>query len=310
MPDLIMLGPQQPRANLGAAVAVLHSPDEPAAVITAGWQDAEGEIEEMQDLISRPLVDLKVNQRAEDVFDREPALRRAHRKQQKKLKELQRLYLIRLQPAMATARRLLHTQADPDLLKFEQRAAIEQVRSLDRHHLHRITAIHDEFQSRLRVQAFPILAAGTELIRQTLKACSTVIIAGGHVAVLLNRMRLFGLGPMLHDKQLIAWSAGAMALCDRIVLFHDTAAHGKRDAEVFDTGLGLVTQVVPLPDARHRIDYEDRTRLALFSRRFAPSRCLTLDNGSLLKFASGRVVSAHNVGRISHAGRSRVFQAA
>lgn len=302
-----MLGPQRPTPNLGAAVAMLQPADEPAAVITAGWQDAEGEIGDMQAEAGRPLRDLEVYRRGAEVFDQEPALLEAYRDRQGKLKELQRLYLMRLEPAMAAARELLCASGDPDLLKLEQRAAISQVRALDRHHLRRITAIHDEFERRLAACGSAVLARHVHTLGRILDGHSTVLIAGGHVAVLLNRMRLFDLGSMLKGKRVIAWSAGAMVLCDRVVLFHDKAAQGQRDAEVFDQGLGLVGHAVPLPDALHRIDYEDRTRLALFSRRFAPSRCLTLDNGSMLKFEAGRVTAAGGVRRLTRAGRSRAF---
>ncbi len=72
-----------------------------------------------------------------------------------------------------------------------------------------------------------------------------MLIAGGHVAVLLNRMRLFRLGEELAKKPLIAWSAGAMALSERIVLFHHHAPQGRRDAELLDAGLGIVPAAHP-----------------------------------------------------------------
>src|SRR5690606_41913723 len=72
----------------------------------------------------------------------------------------------------------------------------------------------------------------TTLFR-SLDNVETVVITGGNVAILINRLRLFGLGNMLKAKNVVAWSAGAMALCDRIVLFHDNPPQGRRNPEVF-----------------------------------------------------------------------------
>ena len=105
-------------------------------------------------------------------------------------------------------------------------------------------------------------------------------IAGGHVAVLLNRMRLFDLAPLLAGKLVVAWSAGAMAVSERIVLFHDSPPQGPGNPEVFDAGLGLCTGVLPLPHADRRLRLEDPVRVDLFARRFSPSICAILDPGA------------------------------
>ena len=44
-------------------------------------------------------------------------------------------------------------------------------------------------------------------------------------------------------------SAGAMALSERIVLFHHHAPQGRRDAELLDAGLGIVRRRILLPHA-------------------------------------------------------------
>lgn len=76
---------------------------------------------------------------------------------------------------------------------------------------------------------------------------------------------------------IIAWSAGAMALSDRIILFHDRPAQGRGDAELLHRGLGLLPGVAPLPHARSRLLLDDPARVALFARRFAPAACVALD---------------------------------
>lgn len=287
----LMLGPQSPHPNLSTAVRSVDF-EGPIVSITAGWRDSEGETTEIEADIGGTVDDLGLYRRAERFFAEEPGLLELHRNRQEKLQELQRLYRIRLDPALAAARDLLRAQGEAELLRLEQRAAISQLRALDRHHLRRIAAIHGEFDAHRRSMDIPAAAAQREEVWNLVEKAGLVLIAGGHVAVLLNRIRLFRLGGLLADKPVIAWSAGAMVLGERIVLFHDNAPQGRRNAEVLDAGLGIVPGLVPLPDARSRLDWSSRTRMALFARRFAPSRCCTLDFGSMIRIEDDQVTAA------------------
>jgi peptidase E len=168
-------------------------------------------------------------------------------------------------------------------------------------------AIHREFDLRRAGIHIPLATAQRDALHRQVEQAGLVLIAGGHVAVLLNRIRLFRLGELLAQKPVIAWSAGAMALSDRIVLFHQKAPQGKSDAEVLDAGLGIVRQRVLLPHARTRLDWNNRKRLALFCRRFAPASCCTLDNGSMIRLQDNRVVSATGSSVLTRTGRSKVL---
>jgi hypothetical protein len=85
----------------------------------------------------------------------------------------------------------------------------------------------------------------------------------------------------------IAWSGGAMALTERVVLFHDRAPQGYSHAEVYDDGLGLARGVVLLPHARRRLLVDDRTRMGVLARRFAPAQCVVLDDGARVDLGDG-----------------------
>jgi len=302
----ILLGPQSPVPNLRHAIETLRT-DAPVVVITAGWRDSEGEIDELRDIAGCHVEDLMLYHRAEEVFAREPVLRGLQRDRQDKLTELQRLYRIRLAPTIAAARKLLRTRAEPELLRLEQRAAISQLRALDSHHLRRIRAIHQDFNQRRAGLVIPRATAQREQVQQKLEGAGLVLIAGGHVAVLLNRIRLFGLDDLLARKSVIAWSAGAMALSERIVLFHHAAPQGKRDAELLDAGLGIVRRRVLLPHANKRLDWHNRRRMSLFSRRFSPSACCTLDNGSMIHLEDGQVVAANGSWVVTRSGRKKAL---
>lgn len=303
MARCVCLGPQRPTPNVGDAVRALTAEGEPVAVISAGWQEAEGDIEPLHEIVQRPLFDLQLYARAEEVMAQSAPLRDAHEHRQGRLRELQKLYGLRLRHLKRAARDVLGADADPELLKLEQRHAISQLRTLDRHHLSRLRAIHDDYAAaEAALEAAPLAAHG-ETLAGRLREVRTVIVTGGSVPVIVNRMRLFGMGRLLADKQIVAWSAGAMALTAQVVLFHENAPQGRRDAEIFDFGLGLVPNVVLLPDARRRLHTERQRSMALFSRRFAPSRCLTLDGGARVEFEDGRVVAARAARQIARSGR-------
>ena len=308
MAEYFLLGPQRPTVNLAAAFRTLDD-GQSVAVVSAGWQEAEGDIDELHEIIKCPLVDLRLYQRAEKVLAHAARLREIYRERQDRLQELQRLYRLRLSPSMLAARDLLQADGDPAILKHEQRHAVAQQRVLDRHHLRRICAIHKDFDRRIADEQPPILIEHVAEIADALSRCQTVIIPGGNVAVLLNRLRLFGLGPSLASKNIIAWSAGAMVLSDKVVLFHDNTPQGHRNAEVFDSGLGIVNEFVFLPDAKHRLKLSDKIGVALFCRRFAPATCVTLDSGSLLRYQDGRIVAAEEVRRLSRSGALRKVRA-
>ena len=304
MTSRILLGPQSPVANLRQAIDTIDAKG-PVVVITAGWRDSEGEIEEIRENVGRPVEDLMLYQRAEEVFSCEPDLRALKRERQDKLKELQRLYRMRLSPTIAAARKLMRASAEPELLRLEQRAAIAQLRALDRHHLRRIESIHQDFNKRRASIEAPGALIQREVVHRQVAEAGLVLIAGGHVAVLLNRIRLFRLGEWLAQKPVIAWSAGAMALTGRIVLFHHNAPQGKSDAELLDAGLDIVRKRVLLPHARTRLDWNNRTRMALFSRRFSPASCCTLDNGSMIHLRNDRVIAAQASSVVTRAGRKK-----
>lgn len=299
-PVRILLGPQSPAQNVGAAVSRL--PEGPLAVISAGWQEAEGDLDELAALVGRPLEDLRLYGRVEEVTAQDPVLVDAIRQRQDLLVDLQRLYRLRLKQLAVAARRVIEAEGDADLLMAEQRHAIAQLRALDRHHLHRSQSIWSRFHATYNTDSHPLLARHARELQEVLRRCAGVIITGGNVAVLVNRMRLLGLGGMLGDSHIVAWSAGAMVLTERIVLFHDRSPEGRRDAEVLGAGCGIVPGYVVLPDANRRLRTRDRLRIGLMSRRFAPDVCVALDCGSEIVVDDAALRSAAGARQLRHNG--------
>jgi peptidase E len=179
---------------------------------------------------------------------------------------------------------------------------VAAIRRLDAEHLRAIARVHARHDKAWSRHERPVLARQYEELEHVVEHARTLCIAGGHVAVLLNRLRLFGLGHALRARALAAWSAGAMALAERVVLFHDHPPQGAGNAELFDAGLALVRGAVFLPHAATRLATSDPHRLALFARRMAPADCYTLDDGSRLLWRRGRLVDAAGSRRLARAG--------
>jgi hypothetical protein len=125
-----------------------------------------------------------------------------------------------------------------------------------------------------------------EEVRGVLAGAQCLVIAGGHVGELVQVLHLFNIAPDVPER-VVAWSAGAMALTERVVLFHDRAAHGPAQTEVMDAGIGLAPGLVLLPHARRRLRTDDPVRMSVFARRFSPARCVVLGDAVTVQLGPG-----------------------
>ena len=297
-----LLGPQYHAPFLGELFARLELPDGPIAVVTAGWQEREGEDDELDSYLGGRSVDLELYRRADRIFRNDPDFREAHREMQRQLREVEGLYDLRLSFVMESVHRLLAAEGHQELLEPEQQHAIEQLRELDAWHLGRILALRGGFEKRWKPLERDVIAAERDEVRGLLADAPAIVIAGGHVAVLLNRMRLLGMTELSEGKPIIAWSAGAMVLTERVVLFHDHPPQGPGNAEVVEEGLGLCPRLVALPDGRKRLDLEDRHRVAAFARRFLPDSCIVMGEGDCVSWNGSGWTAQQEVLRLSASG--------
>lgn len=301
MHDVLLLGPQFRAPNLRDALAEAGLGG-PVVTVTAGWQEREGELAALEEHLGQRARDLRLYERTEAAFTRDRELQAAYRARQNELRRLQDLYRVRLDHAKAAARELMRPDDDSPPARRARRAAIAALRRLDAEHLRDIRVMHCRFEQRWSPGHRPVLAAQRAELERLVHTASLVCIAGGHVAVLLNRLRLFGLERVLRAKPVAAWSAGAMALAERVVLFHDHPPQGAGNAEVFEAGLALVRGAVLLPHAATRLAGSDPQRVALLARRMAPAECYTLDDGSRLLLRRGRLVAAAGSQRLTRGG--------
>lgn len=287
MSTVTLLGPQTQDPNLRAALQTLELQG-PFVSISAGWQEREGEIEELGAHVGGEVEDLRLYAATEEIFAADRDLRLAHRQRQARLQDMQELYALQLRHVKDAARELFAPQRENRaVLRAARRQAISAVRRLDRAHRAGIALVHAQFEQRVNPAARAVVHRTVQSLRQRIDVAQAILITGGHVAVLVNRLRLLGGAALLAGKPIVAWSAGAMALAESIVLFHDQPPQGSADPEVFDLGLGLFKAVLPLPHAQTRLRLHDSARVAVFARRFAPAACLTLDGGACLHFVDG-----------------------
>lgn len=301
---VVLLGPQRLQPTLKDAVDSLGIRGRIASV-TAGWEEREREDHELAAHLHNRTFNLGLYERTEDVYRADPELMAAMRARHDKLRKIQELYRVRLLHLMEAARELLRRESLPgyaELIEPEVRGAIEAVRRLDDEHTQRVREVHVEFVRRWNPHEREHVARHRREIRAILESMSALCIAGGHVAILLNRLRLFGVLDLLEEQPILAWSAGAMVVTERVIVFHDRPPQGTGDAEVLEVGLGAVQGVVALPHADKRLHLDDRTRVALFARRFEPAICAALWPCTRMDFRDGRWSGHAGTRRLSNTG--------
>jgi hypothetical protein len=291
--SVILLGPQR-RPTLQAVVRSLAL-DGPVATINAGWQEREPADEELDVQVDGRGVNLGLYARWLDVQERDPLYAAANRKLREVLDEVQDHYLVRLDFALRAVYAVQGRGGTARLRADALDEALAAVRAVDSRHLERVGEIHGEFYDAWPPHERSVIAEHRVAVSRILSEACLLVVTGGHVGVLIAVLHLFNVAAALRSP-VIAWSAGAMALTDRIVLFHDRAPQGPGHPEIYGAGLGIVRDVVPLPHARGRLLLDDAARMAVFARRFAPARCLLLEEGTRVDVNGGLPADARVLG--------------
>ncbi|HEX2363355.1 MAG TPA: hypothetical protein VHI11_14900 [Jiangellaceae bacterium] len=274
-----LLGPQR-RPTVDQVVADIPV-DAPIATVTAGWLEREPDDVELDRMLGGRSINLGLHQRWLDVLEHDHEYATAELEHRAVLDELQALYLVQLDHGL----RALYEVSQRAGLRRPRTAAVADalavVRLIDERHRDQVWSAHADFGEAWRPSERPSVAAHADTVKGVLRDAAALVIAGGHVGVLVHVLRLFGTHPP-DSIPLVAWSAGAMALTERIVLFHDRIPHGPSHAELYDDGLGVIPRVVLLPHARRRLRVDDRLRMSILVRRFEPATCVVLDDGTRL----------------------------
>jgi len=276
--QITLLGPQ-PRPNLQQAFRDLDA-EALVATVTAGWQEREVDDAELRELVGLRTVNLALHARCMAVYEEDREYAHAEREHGAALAELRQLYLVQLDHALSAAYDVARrSDARPRLRNRALTDSLQVVQLLDEQHMQRVSEFQQAFYDAWRPQERAAVARHRDEIQHVLEGSSALAIAGGHVGDLARVLHLFHLAPHLPSR-VVAWSAGAMALTERVVLFHDFVPHGVAQTEVYGAGIGVVHGVVALPHARRRLRVGDPIRMSVLARRFAPARCLVLDDAT------------------------------
>lgn len=282
MSTTILLGPQRFTTTVGAVVRSLDLTGR-IAMVNAGWEEREADDFELAGHLDGRGVNLGLHHRMTDVLEKDEQVATALREFRESVDELRAFYGIRLQSAMDAVEAVAHRTSLHDVRPWAAEAAIESVRDVDKWYAAAVAELHASLRAATSPDSSGIIGWHRGEIGAVLAECEGVVVAGGNVRVLLETLRLFDVS-FRPEQVVVAWSAGAMALTDEVVLFHDFAPHGVTAAELHDRGLGRLPGVIALPHAKRRLRLDDRDHMARLARRFVEHRLLLLDDGAVVRF--------------------------
>ena len=263
-----------------------------------GWRETEPVRREVERELARcgfEPAPLHLGERVGRAFARDAELAEEHRVFQEELRAEEKLYTARLGEALDAARAIGRLTSGGRYRAPYLEEARKQILAADRFHLENQSARWRQFFAAVRPGERPALREEREAMEGILAGAAAVVLTGGHVAVIRNRLLLCGLARSLARLPILAWSAGAMALAPRIVLFHDRLPHGSARPEVFGEGLGALPGALFFPDARRRLDLDDRANLRELAGRVAPDRAVLLDPGDRLGWDGARWSAAGGI---------------
>lgn len=281
--SLTILGPERPEGAL-PGVLQKHGVTGPLALVSAGWRYDEARDEPLRAAVPNEIRNLRLYDRFRTIEHEAPDLISRYTAKQDAIRRVKQRYRMRVQTGLASATALFAEHGDITCRWFLQ--AIRHLQETDELFLAEARALHDRFELEAKPGDHPLVRKEREAIREELSGCVALLVAGGHVGVLRNRCFFFDLGPVLNHRPLYAWSAGAMLMTERVLLYHDRTAYGPGTAEFLDQGFGLLRNTVFLPHARERLDLENIRNLTVLAHRLAPRRVIGLENGAVFEGGS------------------------
>jgi hypothetical protein len=274
----VLLGPQRFRTTIGAAIRAV-APEGTVATVTAGWRERESDTAELDASLDGRGRPLHLYGRLADVLDSDRRFAGAALAHRDAVDELAGIYSLRLQRALESVYAVQRRTVRTDLAAWAMADGVGVVQRIDRWYLDAVDQIHAELQAAAPPEESEPIQRHRAEVAEAIRQASVIAIAGGHVGLLLRCLKLFevNLPPQL---PVVAWSAGAMSLTERVVLYHDRGPSGVIGSEVWDRGLGRAPRIVAMPHARRRLRMDDPVVLRVLARRFGDARCLLLDDGA------------------------------
>jgi hypothetical protein len=246
--------------------------------VTAGWQDRESADDELNEVMDGRSLNLHLYRRLTEVIETDDFFASQALAHRDAMDELAGIYSVRLQRALESVYVVARRPARHDIADSAFTDAVRGVRDIDDWYLRSVDHLYGELEAAAPPDASEPIARNRAEVADLLGEAAVLAVAGGHVGILLRCLRLFEAVPQ--DLPVVAWSAGAMAMTERVVLYNDNGPQGVQGAEVWDRGAGRVHDVLAMPHARRRLKLDDPVHAKAFVRRFAPAACLLLDEGT------------------------------
>ena len=192
------------------------------------------------------MVNLRLYQRWQELIAADAEYAAAERGLAELLEEQQAVYALRVFHAVAAVDEVNRRDKMPAVRAAAVTDGIRALRALDSWHLDEVAASRQQFYAATQIGERESVRAHRRELAELVDDSAGMVITGGHVGVLLHLLHVFGLVTMI-KKPVITWSAGAMALSDRVVLFGTHRPAGRRLPEVWAEGLGVFSGVLAVP---------------------------------------------------------------
>jgi hypothetical protein len=293
----VLLGPQRFLTTAGTVVRSV-APDGAVATVTAGWQDREPADDELDEVMGGRSRNLHLYGRLSEVLTTDDHFATEALRHRDAMDELAGIYSLRLQRALESAYVVARRPARDDIADSAFDDAVRGVQDIDAWYLRSVDQLYGELETAAPPDSSEEISRHRHEVAELLRDAVVLAVAGGHVGILLRCLRLFAVvpfetprpsapqGPPSAELPVVAWSAGAMAMTERVVLYNDRGPQGVHGAEVWDRGAGRVRDVVAMPHARRRLRLDDPVHAKVFVRRFAPATCLLLDDGTQVEIGA------------------------
>ena len=274
----VLLGPQRFRTTAGSAIRDV-APEGPVATVTAGWRDRESDTTELDAVLEGRGRHLNLYGRLTDVLHNDHRFADAALTYRDAVDELAGVYSVRLQRALDSVYSVQRRKLRPAIAESALADGVRVVRGIDRWYLDTVDQLEGDLRASAQAEESEPIQRHRAEVAEGIGAAGALAIAGGHVGLLLQCLKLFDVSPP-PELPVVAWSAGAMSVTERVVLYNDLGPSGVVGSEVWDRGLGRAPRVVAMPHARRRLRMDDPAVLRVLARRFGDARCLRLDDGA------------------------------
>ena len=296
---LMLLGHQRENPRLQSVLEKWNIRDS-VALVSAGWEEDEEDDQWVRDALDCQVVNTHLYRLADELFHQDPEVLTLLRERQDRLRELREVNELQTENLCVVARQLWQRQEQSAAAVFPLQQTIAQLRQIDVSYLQAVSTVIREFDQRIGSKRRPSVLAYREAVLKRIAGCQALLIAGGHVGVLLNRLNLCRL--LRHvSLPIIAWSGGAMVLGQRVVFYDHFVPHAKREVELSRKGLNLFSGMQLFPRAAERLNLQDVCELTLLARRM-DGECLVLDAHSQLEWTAHGRLNVENVRHVTSNG--------